>query len=469
MSSLRDLLAALDDSVAIGRNGDVAVRDESRLRARVDVLARASALGADAERAAARWLLWQIAVELGAIPASINDLYMARGREEVPVDFTVPAMNLRALAYDAARAVFRAALAGDAAALIFEIARSECVYTDQRPAEYTASVLAAAIKEGYRGPVFVQGDHFQVNAKKYGADPDGELGAVMDITREAIAAGFYNIDVDTSTLVDLDLPTLRDQQRLNAGLCAQLTRHVRSLEPAGVTVSVGGEIGEVGGRNSTEDELAAFMAEYEHALGTDVVGLSKLSVQTGTSHGGVVLPDGSLAQVKVDFDTLQRLSRQARRDYGMAGAVQHGASTLPESAFGRFAEAEACEVHLATNFQTMLFDRLPAELHAKIDAWLLDAKADLKKSGETDEQFLYKSRKYAVGPFKRHMWDLPEALRTEVGEAWQAQFAFLFDRLNVAGTRDLVLRHVTPVPTIRTPASFGDEPGLPDDVTGLAD
>ena len=46
----------------------------------------------------------------------------------------------------------------DVRALIFEIARSEIGYTGIRPAEYAASIRAAAIKEGYQGPLFLQGD-----------------------------------------------------------------------------------------------------------------------------------------------------------------------------------------------------------------------------------------------------------------------------------------------------------------------
>jgi fructose/tagatose bisphosphate aldolase len=469
MSSITDQLAPLAGAVSLTPEGRVGVRDVARLRERVDALARASALGQPEERAAARWLLWQIAQDLGIRPASIHDLYCARGRGQTPLDFTVPAMNLRALAFDAARAVFRAAMPAEVGAMVFEIARSEIGYTDQRPAEYTASVLAAAIKEGYAGPVFLQGDHFQVSAKKYAEDPDGELGAVLDLSREAIQAGFFNIDVDTSTLVDLELPTLADQQRLNADLCARATAHVRALEPEGMTVSVGGEIGEVGGRNSTEDDLRAFMQEYERALDPGLVGLSKISVQTGTSHGGVVLPDGTLAQVKVDFDTLARLSRLARQAYGMAGAVQHGASTLPEAAFGKFPEAEACEVHLATNFQNMLFDRLPDDLRQEIYAWLVDTKSDMRKPSETEEQFLYKNRKRAIGPFKGRLWDLPEDFRQSVREAWERQFAFLFERLCVVRTRELVDRHVDAVPVRKSLEDFGVADAGAEDVTEMAD
>ena len=56
-----------------------------------------------------------------------------------------------------------------------------------------------------RGPLFIQGDHVQTNAKKYNSpDRDKELDALRALIKEEIAAGFYNIDIDTSTLVDLD-------------------------------------------------------------------------------------------------------------------------------------------------------------------------------------------------------------------------------------------------------------------------
>src|SRR5205814_5362288 len=123
-----------------------------------------------------------------------HELYMARGRGEVH-GFTVPAINVRASTYNTVRSIFRSAIKLKAGAFILEIARSEIAYTDQRPAEYVAVLLAAALREGFRGPVFIQGDHFQVNAKKYAADPSSEVEAVKALAREAIPAGFYNVDI----------------------------------------------------------------------------------------------------------------------------------------------------------------------------------------------------------------------------------------------------------------------------------
>jgi fructose/tagatose bisphosphate aldolase len=427
--------------------GGVEVRDAAKLRSpAMDQLVWRAAFGEAAEKEAARWLLWELGQVSGARPASINALYMARGRGDAPSGFTVPAINIRMMAYDTARAVFRAAKAGRAGAIILEIARSEIAYTDQRPAEYVAVMIGAALREGYGLPLFIQGDHCQVNAKKYAADPEAEVGEVKKLIAEEVGAGFYNIDVDTSTLVDLARPTLDEQQRANYERCAEITAFIRAREPDGVTVSVGGEIGEVGHKNSTVEELHAFMRGYTRALAAlgNYAGISKISVQTGTSHGGVVLPDGSIADVKLDLQALAALSRVAREEYGLAGAVQHGASTLPPNAFGNFPRVETCEIHLATNFQNIVFDhpKLPAELRQRAYRWLDENAQSERKADDSNEQFYYKARKKAIGPFKREFWSLPEDVRAAIAADLEKTFAFLFEQLNVNGTADLVHRFI---------------------------
>jgi fructose/tagatose bisphosphate aldolase len=454
-----DLRARLAGVAEIGPSG-LDVRDEAALRGELmDDLVFEAVFNADAAmRDAARWVIWSASQALGCGSASIHELYRARGRGAFPAtDFTVPAINVRAAAYLTARQAFAAALERDAGAVIFEIAKSEMAYTDQRPAEYTAVILAAALRSGWRGPVFLQGDHFQFNATKWASDPAAEMEGLRDLTREAIGAGFLNIDIDSSTLVDLSQETVAQQQRVNAENTAELTRLVRSLQPEGVTISVGGEIGEVGKSNSTEEELRAYLDGYLGLCG-EIEPVSKVSVQTGTSHGGVVLPDGTVAEVSIDFDTLQRLSTVAREEYGLAGCVQHGASTLPEEAFHRFPAAGTAEIHLATGFQNIVYDAggMPDELRAEMLAWCVGNCVDERKPGETEEQFLYKTRKKALGPFKRQLWTLPPESAEEIGANLRAKFGQLFDELGIAGTRSLVEQHVTPVAVPRPlPAALG--------------
>jgi len=426
--------------------GGIEVRDQAKLRsASTDRLVWQAVFATGPEREAARWLLWELGQVTGARPASINDLYLARGRGECG-GFTVPAINVRMLAYDTARAIFRTARAGKAGAVILEIARSEIAYTEQRPAEYVSVMIGAALREGYSLPLFIQGDHCQVNHKKYQADPEGEVGEVKKLIAEEVGAGFYNIDVDTSTLVDLSQASLPEQQRANYERAAEITAFIREHEPQGVTVSVGAEIGEVGMKNSTVEELHAFMQGYNRSIAAlgDHSGISKISVQTGTSHGGVVLPDGTIADVKLDLEALAALSRAARDQYGLAGAVQHGASTLPSNAFGNFPRIETAEIHLATNFQNIVFDhpRLPGELKEHIRSWLEENAAGERKSGDTNEQFYYKARKKAIGPFKQDFWSLPEDVRGAIAADLEKTFAFLFEQLNVNGTQEQVNRFI---------------------------
>jgi fructose/tagatose bisphosphate aldolase len=426
--------------------GGVKVRDQGKLRSpATDRLVWQAVFATGDDREAARWLLWELGQVTGTRPASINELYLARGRGECG-GFTVPAINVRMLAYDTARAIFRAARAGKAGAVILEIARSEIAYTEQRPAEYVSVLIGAALREGYTLPLFIQGDHCQVNHKKYQSDPAGEVGEVKKLIAEEVGAGFYNIDVDTSTLVDLSHASLEEQQRLNYERAAEITGFIREQEPEGVTVSVGAEIGEVGMKNSTVEELHAFMKGYNRSIAAlgDHPGISKISVQTGTSHGGVVLPDGTMADVKLDLQALAALSLVAREEYGLAGAVQHGASTLPSNAFGNFPRIETAEIHLATNFQNIVFDhpRLPPELKERIRSWLDENATGERKSGDTNEQFYYKARKKAIGPFKRDFWSLPEDVRNAIAGDLEKTFAFLFEQLNVNGTEEQVNRFI---------------------------
>jgi len=315
--------------------------------------------------------------------------------------------------------------------------------------------------------VFIQGDHFQANAAKYKGDPDKELDAIRTLIDEGLAAGFFNIDIDTSTLVDLAHPTLDEQQRENYVRAAELTAYIRDHEPENVTVSVGGEIGEVGGKNSTVEELRAYMDGYNRTLrglGKEYAGLSKISIQTGTSHGGVVMADGSIAQVKLDLNALKTLSQEASKKYRLGGAVQHGASTLPEGAFGNFPKHDACEIHLATGFQNMVFDhpKIPAPLREQVRAWVVENCASERKVSDSEQQFLYKSRKKAIGPFKRQMWDMPADVLAAISVDLEARFGFLFDQLKIGGTSEVVARYVR-APEMRRSGSRPVAVAAPDD------
>lgn len=386
------------------------------------------------------WISYQVAIDHGIIPASIQSLYEAWGEANL-TGFTVPAINLRVFAFDSARAVFRAASKIKAGAFIFEIAASEIEYTNQSPMEYASMIFLAAIKEGYQGALFLQGDHYQIDPKKFKLNREQELERIRELIKESINASFFNIDIDSSTLSDFTQHNVDNQERLNYEICAYFTKYIRQLQPKDIDISIGGEIGELSTKNSTEEELHAFMRGYKKDIG-NIKGVSKLSIQTGATHGGVILPDGSIAKVNIDFETLQKLSEIIHKQYNLAGCVQQGASTLPQEAFHKFPNV-AIEIHLATQFQNLVYDYFPLSLKEKIYAWIEENCQSENNSDWTRGQFIYRLRKDALGPFKRQIYSLPTDIKNKIAQVLEKEFSFLFEQLNIKNTKKLVDKYIS--------------------------
>jgi len=384
------------------------------------------------EKNKSRLEIRKLAEQNGILPASIHDIYMRYGKGELK-GFTLPAFNVRNLTFDFSRLLFRLMKEKKVGYAIFEITRGEVGYTGQTHDEFTTTVLTAAIAEEWVGPVYIQADHTQFSAEKYKQDPLGQLEIIKQFIKKAVEAGFYNIDIDASTLVDLEKSSLIDQQQENAKMTAVLLDYIREIEPKGITVSIGGEIGHIGGKNSTVEEYKAFMELVKNQQKSSV-GLSKVSVQTGTSHGGTVLPDGTIKQAVVDFSVIESIGKVAKEVYGMGGVVQHGASTLPTTLFHRFPEVETLEIHLATGFQNIIFQHMPTELKKEIYAWLDVNCADERKEGQTDEQFYYKTRKKANGPFKEKIWKMEPSHKQTVMSALEEEVKLILHELKVENT-----------------------------------
>ncbi len=459
MRVIEDMGQLMDEIKGIlewNEEGRFEVKDEQRLKDILDDLVYTAVFSPTETKEAAARMIIGAGMALGIYPWSIYDIYMAIPK--LGLKFTTPAINLRTLPYLSAQAVFELVNENEGFPFIFELARSEMGYTDQTPLEYAANIVAAAIKKGYKGPIFLQGDHFQFSASKFASDPESEKQAIKDLILRALDGYFFNIDIDASTLVDLSKPTLDEQQKLNYTLTAEMTAFIRQHEPNILTVTVGGEIGEVGGRNSTPEDLRAFMDGYMRTLKElgDYKGLGKVSVQTGTSHGGVVLPDGSIAKVKIDFNVHKVLSKILREEYGIGGTVQHGASTLPDELFDKFPESDAIEIHLATGFQNIVYEHMPEDLREEIYRWLKENRRHEWKEGQTEQQFLYKTRKRALGPFKRKIWDMPEDVKQKIYESLRKKFNILFSKLGIYGKRDALIGLLKPQP-IWKPFKVGAE------------
>ncbi len=431
--------------------GKLTILDEEKFRRHtISSLAYFAVFATDAEvRDTARYIIRVAARQLGAYPASMDTLYAwiaKRGH----LGFTVPAFNVRGLAYDFSRAIFREAIEVNAGPFIFEIARGEMDYSDLWPEEFAPMVLAAAIAENYHGPVFLQADHTQVHADRFFGEKsrDKEMQDIEELITRALANDFYNIDIDASTLVDLSKNSVIEQQRDNIVATDRFAQVVRAHEPSNISVSVGGEVGEIGQSNTTEEELKTFLHGFREIFPHDLRGLSKISVQTGSTHGGVVNPDGSLQKVDIDLHVHHTLSPLARI-FGLAGTVQHGASTLPTAMLPEFPANECLEIHLATGLQNIIFHNtdLPQDFRAQITEEQMTMLKNEWKKEWTRDQFLYKTLKKTWGTFKEEWWHLDMSVRESIRKDLRATIKEYFEKLQMHDTRDCIDEHVPKVIT----------------------
>ncbi|GEM_PF-120143 len=431
MESWSKLTSVLKPALRMGKDG-VTVHDPEALRGEpIDALAQTAVFAVGPTRDRAREIVRALAHQQGLVPASLQRFYLARARGHIGSSFTVPAFNIRGATYEVARAAFRAAKRRHVGAMIFEIARSETGYTEQRPAEYAVAILAAGVKEGFRGPLFLQGDHYQFTRPIESAHLQATQFQLENLVLESLDAGFRQIDVDASPLVNPALPTIPDQQALNAVRSARLTSFVRDQEDVGPGVCVGAEVSEIGGPPTSLADVHAFMDRYTHELRRlgQGPGPAKLSVNTLTGTGGS-------GGAQVSFDLLSSISEVCRETYGMAGVAQHGTAELPDAELHRFVKAGACELHVATGLQNALLDHpeFPHALRARMDAWV--KAQQVASPGQT----LQKLRKRAFGPFKRDLWAIEPHVMEAIGKDLEAKFDVMFQELGVVDTMPLVDR-----------------------------
>ncbi len=394
--------------------------------AELDRAANAVALADGPEADALAHSLIQECVRGGAYPAPVGRIYQAIGRGEV-APLTVPAFNLRGLTYDVARAFWRRAMDQDAVGMMFELAPAEARVAAQSFPQYAALVCAAARREGYEGPVFLQGDHFSLESSK--ATERDELVA---LAKTALGSGFRQIDLDTAALV-VEGPDAETRQTPNAGATAGLLTALADHSPSGTIF--GGEVGEIGGANTTPAELQAFIDLVRHHAGAAAPLFGKVSVQTGTRHGGMSDASGHTVRMPLDLDLAAELAAVARTN-GFGGIVQHGASTLQLDQFQALPAAGIIEVHLATNIQNLVFDApaFPPALRSAMRQEALASTVGAAERGaetqEVDAEQAFSNKRWSLwGPYKGQLLGLPEDVRQQLAEGvadWAAELLVAF-------------------------------------------
>ena len=92
--------------------------------------------------------------------------------------------------------------------------------------------------------------------------------------------------------------------------------------------------------------------------------------------------------------------------------------------------------------------------------------ASEKKDGQTEEQFIYKTRKKALGPFKKDIINIPDDVKKKIVSEVEKEFQFLFEKLNVKDTKGIVSKYIKPKaihPDVEHEGAFLEMDGEGDD------
>ncbi len=429
LQSAQDLKGLLFDTLVVQDNC-VNIIDAHRLRTeRIDHLIY-NAVFHESERLRyfLYWLIRRAAAGLSIYPSSIHGLYAAAARGQVR-RFTAPAVCIRAMPYDAARACFRAAKETGCGAVLLDLSRNLAEGPALSPAEYTSCMVAGAIREGYEGPVFLQANYLH---ERRVADETGhghELDRLQDLAEEALNAGMFNLELDTADLEDLSLPELAEQERASYEDTARLAGFVRTTEPAGVDTNLSVKMNSHGDVVHLAQRFRAFMEGFATEL-TDraghVAGIGKLS-----------LPVRSTDDLRMVHD----LAEVARREYAVATGVNFDGTPFIEDLLEKLPQFPIVEAHFGNRYEDFILHHtaFPSQLRDAIDGWIDQTYGEMRGREQDHANFHLQMRAPALESFKRQLWDLPPENKDSIMKDLQDTLIADFKRLSAEDTIHLAL------------------------------
>lgn len=383
---------------------------------------------------------------------SIHPFYktLSTGRKAV---MTIPAYNVRGLTYSIVRTIFRTAQKLNAGPFIIEISPHEMSFTQQRADEIGACVLGAALRENYFGPVFIQGDHFKIDAHRSQQEKLTDTNRMQSLISDAIGNGFYNFDIDATHSLTCEHQAGRDALQDHFERVARVCEFIRQAQPQGVTAAMGVEFGSMSRLLTQKDLVLREIDMLQSNLAALQVtpGLTKicfhLDSDTNAMDNGLV-PHISQSLSQEVLSALSGLSVQLKSMLQIAGLEIHAGSGISHSVLDNLPSNGIVEVHLGTQIQDIIFDhpRFPIGLTEEIHSYLeTHCSMDLQAQTSRD-YFYYTARKKSWGPFKKAICSLDERTKAAILQDIEKEVSLNFELLRVAGQRNR-LDEVYPEPT----------------------
>lgn len=348
----------------------------------------------------------------------------------------VMACNARIVA-GVAKGVFRAAKEHDAA-IIFELARSECNqhvgYTGLTPDTYS-KMLNEVNSEVQHDVWVLHADHIQI--KK--GTPE-EITDVKDLIAHQIKAGYTSFAIDASHLFNFEGKTVEEELAPNLKATVEVAKFIQ--ENAGADFGLEVEVGEIGRKGAggmilTKPEEAV---AYIKALNDAGINPNLIAIANGSTHGNIYDEKGNLIpQVTIDIRQTKAVAK-ALRDAGSGVRIaQHGITGTPlELIKEKFPKGDILKGNVATLFQNIVFDALKEhhpELYKEMVEWVLK---NHPLEGKSDNETFGKNGKYAPKQFFDRIYAMSDECKAEIEEKSYDETRGFIDAFNAKGTASIV-------------------------------
>lgn len=418
-ASTQELLQSLTGCIAVSDH-EVTVQHGERLkRELIDALLENALFNPElAVRSLAHQLIKAIANDLGIFPTSLQALYEARRRTEY-LGKTVPRLAAHGLTYDMARAAFRTMKRSSTAICLFELPVETLPIAESHLQDFCSSVLAAAIKEGFYGPLFLQLGDIRYQADAFINNPQQYHQQLHQLLQLGMANGFLNFAVDTTALPHEGFAEM-----------ASFSNTLNEWQQGDRLLAHGAALGDLPSGEAALNSLCANLDTYfEHLKkeGNKAHPLCKLGVKI----------KGDLANSRVAVEKLRDLIVSK---YAFAGLTIDHLLHLSERNLRDLATWQALEVNVSELLYDRLFDshHFPKEIIVEMRHFLTDACRHEWHVSESEEEFVHRLRHRTFAPFKKMFWEIPAATREKIGLELERTFASLFQWLGVTETVTLV-------------------------------
>ena len=299
----------------------------------------------------------------------------------------IPAFNIPGMTFSIARIIFRSYRKYNTGPFIFQLSPLEMADTAQTPWEYSACILAAAMRERYSGPIFIQCNAIKLSDHISPDSSPDRFEPLAILLKDCINAGFYHFVLDDSVIDSLEQSELFS--------CADFGDTwfslIRKNSPRVLDIQTGIELVKSPLHPDKQNDLEQYTQWIQSEL---------IQRQAECSVSKILRPFELCENGNDDSE------KQNRSHFHVAYCERRKSKSKTQ----QWTETGVQELHSRRLFQDIIFDHpeFPLGLKEQLRVHLTQEYTIGTKPDWTDDQFYTKLRSRAWRSYKKALWSLDD-------------------------------------------------------------